>query len=869
MLESLPQDLADRWKRGERIRALDYLERQPELRKNLAIYKLLVEEELRQLHLSGQTLDRERLLSDYPECRETILGFDPQFETLVATAKDAFETQLAQTKALDHSEITSAVRTSRSGYPQIPGFEILSELGRGGMGIVYRARQNSANRQVALKVVRSEMLDTSDMASRANALERFRTEAKAAASLQHDNIIPVYEVGEVPAKDTRQSPLRYYAMRFIQGTSLYDILRKGPLDGRRAAQYVAQIARALQAAHDQGILHRDIKPHNVMIESATDRPLIADFGLAKFVQNDNSLTHAGQIIGTPSYMSPEQAQDASGVKAAADQYSLGATLYHLLAGHPPFAAPSLQEIIRQILEKPPVSLRESNPSIDRDLETICMKAIEKEPSKRYGSCQEFAEDLQRYIEGRPIVARPVSSFERAWRWCRRNPVLAAMMLAVSLLALSTFGAIAVGYRQTAQALAISESRLEKAFQVVDDLFTRISEDELLNEPGMQKLRTELLEKALVHYEYFLSESKKYSGATDPKLLSEIGKSNYRLATIQQLMGNKDIAKEALHDARVIQEKLLEQDPENIDRLKALADTFNSTGMLASNMGEHAEALEAFEQAHRYREKLVSKFPDQLIYQMLVCNTTMNIGIAKVQLDRFEEGLEDVDKSQSKRLDLLEQYPDAGKLQQDIARGWYGLGKLTFDRKPRVQVTGYLIKSVESFRRTMELDSRSLSNQYQMINALWLLGESYTEGGEVEKALEVFREVQVMSGKLAEANGDVEEFQMQLGHIERSLGRTYHDRGDWSKSERSWQRALSITRRHIGHSPQSESLLDDLVTSLCALGDLAVMRGEDKKAMEYREEAVLGLEKLSKQRPEESWYREQLDATRAWLESKPR
>lgn len=866
MLESLPQELADRWKRGERIRALDYLERQPELRKNLAIYKLLVQEELRQMHRSGQTLDRERLLSDYPECRETILGFDPQFETLVATAKDAFETQLAQTKALDHLGTTSSVITSRSGYPQIPGFEILSELGRGGMGIVYRARQNSANRQVALKVVRSEMLDTSDMASRANALERFRTEAKAAASLQHDNIIPVYEVGEVPAKDTRQSPLRYYAMRFIQGTSLYDILRKGPLDGRKAAQYVVQIARALQAAHDQGILHRDIKPHNVMIESATDRPLIADFGLAKFVHSDNSLTHAGQIIGTPSYMSPEQAQDASRVKAAADQYSLGATLYHLLAGHPPFAAPSLQEIIRQILEKPPVSLRQSNPSIDLDLETICMKAIEKEPSKRYGSCQEFAEDLQRYIEGRPIVARPVSSFERAWRWCRRNPVLAAMMLAVSLLALSTFGAIAVGYRQTAQALSISESRLEKAFQVVDDLFTRISEDELLNEPGMQKLRTELLEKALVHYEYFLSESKRYSWATDPELLSEIGKSNYRLATIQQLMGNSEIAKEALHDARVIQGKLLEQDPENIDRLKALADTFNSTGVLASNMGEHAEALEAFEQAHRYREKLVSKFPDQLSYQMLACNTTMNIGIAKVQLKRLEEGLADLDESQRKRLGLLERYPDAGKLQQDIARGWYSLGKLFFDIKPRSQVTDYLVKSVESFRRTMELDSRSLSNQYQMINALWLLGESYIVSGESEKASKAFEDAQAMVQKLAESNTDVVEYQMQWSLVEQSLGTIYNDQGELGKSERSWKRALEITRKYQQLSPESLPLIDDLVTSLCALGELAAGREDVSSAMMYRKEAIWGLERLSKERPEEPWYSEQLEATRAWLET---
>jgi len=495
MLESLPGDLAERWKRGEKVRALDYLERQPELRRNLAIYRLLVEEELRQSHQAGMTLDTEELCRVYPECRESILGFDPQFETLVATKKDLYETSGFETAATD-----GLVLTSRSDFPQIPGFEILAELGRGGMGIVYRARQISANRLVALKVVRNEVLETADLATRANALERFRTEAKAAASLQHDNIISVYEVGEVPSKYPHQSPLRYYAMRFVQGISLYDLLRKGPLENQRAAKYVAQVARALQAAHDQGILHRDMKPHNVMVESSTDRPLVADFGLAKFVHSDNSITYAGQIMGTPSYMSPEQAQDASLVKAAADQYSLGATLYHLLAGHPPFAAPTVQETIRQILEKPPVRLRESNPAVDRDLETICMKAIEKDPLKRYGSCQELADDLQRYIDGVPIYARPVSSLERAWRWSRRNPVLSGMIAAVTLLAFSTAIAIIVGYVKTSEALAVSESRLNKALSVVDDLFTQVSEDELLNEPGMQNLRTELLEKAITHYE---------------------------------------------------------------------------------------------------------------------------------------------------------------------------------------------------------------------------------------------------------------------------------------------------------------------------------------------------------------------------------
>lgn len=173
MLDGLPQDLANRWKRGEKARALEYLERQPELRRNLVIYKLLVQEELKQIHQSGLTIDTQQLVIDYPECRDTILNFDPQFQTLAAAPDDQDATELGQTKALDQP-----VKTSRSIHPEIPGFEILSELGRGGMGVVYRARQISANRLVALKVVRNEVLETADLQTRANALERFRTEAK-------------------------------------------------------------------------------------------------------------------------------------------------------------------------------------------------------------------------------------------------------------------------------------------------------------------------------------------------------------------------------------------------------------------------------------------------------------------------------------------------------------------------------------------------------------------------------------------------------------------------------------------------------------------------------------------------------------------
>lgn len=860
MLESLPEDLAERWKRGEKVRALDYLERQPELRRNLTIYKQLVEEELRQMHQAGMALDTQEFCKIYPECQDSILGFDPKFETLVATKNESFDTCTAETSAIE-----GVFPTSRSSFPQIPGFEILSELGRGGMGVVYRARQVSANRLVALKVVRNEVLETADTATRANALERFRTEAKAAASLQHDNIISVYEVGEVPAKTARQSPLRYYAMRFVQGTSLYDLLRKGPLENRRAATYIAQIGRALQFAHDQGILHRDMKPHNVMVESVSDRPLVADFGLAKFVHSDNSITYAGQIMGTPSYMSPEQAQDASLVKASADQYSLGATLYHLLAGHPPFAAPNVQETIRQILEKPPVRLRESNPAVDPDLETICMKAIEKDPAKRYGSCQELADDLQRYIDGVPIVARPVSQFERAWRWSRRNPVLSGMIAAVSLLSLSTVVAIAIGYVKTSEALAVSESRLNKALQVVDDLFTQVSEDELLDEPGMQNLRTELLEKALTHYEYFLTETKKQSGRTDAKILEEVGKSNYRFGTVQKLTGKPDVAQDAFNQARSIQEKLLKESPDSLERIEALTDTLNAIGTNASDQADYNAALDAFEASHRYRSLLAEKSPGQLKYQRLACNTLMNIGLIKINLKKTEEGLADLERSQEQRSALLQNFPDAEKLYKDIARGWYNLAKYTFDLKTPEQVNDYLLKSVESYRKAIQLNHRSLSNQSECSVALLLLGESFLAMDQSQEAQRVFEEAHSLAIRLAQNSPDVVGYQTQLALLERSLGLSYASQEQWEKAEQSWGNALAITRKHLALSPQSEPLIDDLVTSLCALGDLAQRKGDLVLAYRYREESIDGLRKLAAAGSDEPWFAEQLQKNLEWLE----
>jgi eukaryotic-like serine/threonine-protein kinase len=311
--------------------------------------------------------------------------------------------------------------------PAIPGYEVLGVLGKGGMGVVYKARQLSPNRIVALKVIRADRLEALSPEQRQKAVDRFRNEAQAAAQLEHDHIVGVYEVGEAGARP-------FYSMRYVEGASLHDLLKGGPMEGGRAARYIEQVARAVHEAHRHGILHRDLKPHNVLVEAKGDRALVTDFGLAKLAQGGQGMTHTGEVMGTPAYMPPEQAVSSARVTVASDVYGLGATLYALLTGPPPFQADTPLKTLREVMEKEPVAPRALDPGVDRDLETVCLKCLQKQPGKRYASAEALADDMRRFLEGRPIAARPVGTLERAWRWCRRNRVLAGMATVASSLA---------------------------------------------------------------------------------------------------------------------------------------------------------------------------------------------------------------------------------------------------------------------------------------------------------------------------------------------------------------------------------------------------------------------------------------------------
>jgi len=303
--------------------------------------------------------------------------------------------------------------------------EITREIARGGMGVVFQARQISLNRLVALKMILAgQLADDTDV-------KRFYTEAEAAANLDHPGIVPIFEVGQHEGQ-------HYFSMGFVEGQSLSQRLADGPLPPRQAAELIGRVSEAIEYAHQRGVIHRDLKPANILLDQ-NGNPRVTDFGLAKKVKGDSGLTGSGQIMGTPSYMPPEQAGGPRGeVGPPADVYALGATLYALLTGRPPFQAASVMDTVIQVISDEPVPPRRLNPAVDRDLETICLKCLEKVPARRYATAAALGEDLRRFLAGEPVLARPIGAPARCWRWCRRRPVVAGLGTAVAALILFGF-----------------------------------------------------------------------------------------------------------------------------------------------------------------------------------------------------------------------------------------------------------------------------------------------------------------------------------------------------------------------------------------------------------------------------------------------
>jgi tRNA A-37 threonylcarbamoyl transferase component Bud32 len=459
---SLPLALAQRvekvcarfeaaWQAGERPCVEDYLSRASEtehaalLRELIPLeveYRRRVGENPRPAEYSGRfpALDSEWLAGACGTSQAPENSLQTGLEQ-VAGVWHAFAASEGVASPPNPLEAAKAWHPAPAEELRVPGYEILGELGRGGMGIVYKARQLRPNRLVALKMI----LDSGHAS--AEQVARFQAEAEAVARLQHPHIVQVYEVGEHAGQP-------FFSLEFCPGGNLAERFQGQPQAARTAVEIVRTLAQAMHFAHEHGIVHRDLKPGNVLL--AEDGTLkISDFGLAKFLSGARAgQTSTGTVLGTPSYMAPEQAAGRTkAIGPTTDVYALGAILYESLTGRPPFVGETPLDTAEQVVHAEPVSPRSLNAKIPRDLETITLKCLTKEASRRYPTAQALADDLHCWQDGKPILARPVSRMERLWCWGKRNPVLAALSAAVLLLGLLVAGSGSVGYMQTKRALA--------------------------------------------------------------------------------------------------------------------------------------------------------------------------------------------------------------------------------------------------------------------------------------------------------------------------------------------------------------------------------------------------------------------------------
>jgi len=432
-------DQRKRWKEGEHVSAETYLNNFPSLKGNDPALLDLVYNEVLLREENGEKPDVEEYVQRFPHL-EAQLRRQFDLHAMLKSRGDA-RADASSATTLDRGPSGGAAATSIK--PNVTGYDILGELGRGGMGVVYKARQSKLNRVVALKMILSGQHAGKDD------LFRFRTEAEAVASLQHMNIVQIYEVGE-------QEGRPYFSLEYITGGSLEDRLdREAPLPAAAAAQLLETLARAVHAAHQRGIIHRDLKPANVLLTS-DGVPKITDFGLAKRLDAPGQ-TSTGSVMGTPSYMAPEQAEGRThDIGTPTDIWALGAILYEALTGRPPFLADAPLDTMLLVVRADPVPPARLNHKVPRDLDTICLKCLEKDPKRRYPSALALAEDLHRFLNNEPIVARPIAAWERAFKWAKRRPAAAGMLL-VSALALLALIGVGIWYQGHLSA-ALAESR---------------------------------------------------------------------------------------------------------------------------------------------------------------------------------------------------------------------------------------------------------------------------------------------------------------------------------------------------------------------------------------------------------------------------
>ncbi len=621
----------------------DYLKRYPELNHQLVLHRL-IEQEILARQRSPQPPTFEEYAQRFPNVELSASTFRHQATDQATVVQGATELQ----------------NIDQNSFPILFGkYVLVSLLGQGGMGSVYRGYDSLSKRDIAIKVANLHRLPVDH---RQEFQQRFESEVKAAARLKHESVVPVFDVGEVDGS-------LYYTMPILDG-DLTELIREQTLSNEHAAKYIAQAARGVEAAHQAGLLHRDIKPHNFMYDREHDRVLVADFGLARIEYGEQQLTQTGELLGTPPYMAPEQIRSSHTIDARADVYSLGASLYHLLAGRPPFQASSPAETILQVLEDDAVSPKELNPNVDQDLETICLRALQKEPHLRFESADDLAADLERFLRHEPVKSRPLGPFKRLLKWRRRHPLIALMAAGLLLLLFAIIAAIGIGWYQTHQMFQRQMATSQAGQSSLNELFTFIRTEPLLDQPGQEIVRRQLLDRGIQHYKSLLALA-----AENETLSADIVTAQVTMGLLTLEMDGPRPSLSHFRDAISHSMHLTDKQRTSMQVQTALGDAWNGLGQALHQLDKFVDASKSFDESIQIRKSIVKRSQRNVDARRKLINGVMNRGLVDAAAGNPKQAIERQTSAQVQRKELLKGHPNNKFVRRDYAKGQFNLARL--------------------------------------------------------------------------------------------------------------------------------------------------------------------------------------------------
>jgi tetratricopeptide (TPR) repeat protein/tRNA A-37 threonylcarbamoyl transferase component Bud32 len=749
---------------------------------------------------------------------------------------------------------TAAPVSRPADWPSIPGLELMQVLASGGMGVVFRGRQASLDRDVAVKFLRDGHRADSEQR------ERFLQEARAVARLRHPNLVQVYECGEVSAPGGATSQ-PYLVLEYVAGGSLADLLRGSPQPPAEAARLVEALADAIHYAHQQGVIHRDLKPANILLVGPMGLigsmgpigpiPKITDFGLAKFLASGD-LTHSGIVMGTPSYMAPEQAAGQPGLlTAAVDVYGLGAILYEALTGRPPFQAATVDATLGLVRQDEPVPPRRLQPTVPRDLETICLKCLRKEPGRRYASAQDLADDLRRFRAGEPVRARPVGAGERVVGWCRRKPGVARLLAALVFVFLVGCCGVLWQWRCATRNAAEAEQnaalfrherdvarqekeRAEHHLQMVRERVDRLNRlgRDLLRRRGQYRTGQAVLEEALAFYQEMLPEE-----GNDPRVRREAAQLFRQVAEIHHTLGQAGQAAEARGRQASLLSSLLAEEPDSMALRIALADTHRWRGNALRDLGQAREAREAYDQAARLHEELLRESPDDAGYQVALANTLLNTATL---LSRREEA-EELEPLYRRVLELdraaVRAAPDSPVFSAELALGLEDQGLFFLETGRGPQAEAAVREALAIRRKVLAVGKLRGFLESYVARSCVNLGQVLTATGRAGEAEQYYQEAVALLDRLFK---DLPESALRRAELAQALAgqadllRGLGRRPETEDIRRSVIRHYESLRASLPEDPQHRrSLVQsylDLASLLCELGRPAEAAEPYRKAL---------------------------------------